>query len=293
MKLLQAGGIRFLLNPYFLILLAAASYTGHLLPTLLVFSFVMLHELGHVLMAQSFGLRVQEVELLPFGGVARIDGLLEADPFVEILVALAGPVTSLLLAGLAYYLLLIDALPRMWLELSLRSNLAIGLFNLLPAMPLDGGRWWRARLTRVMGYREATLQAARLGKALAIILGLIGGYDFLYYRRYPGLLVIAFFLFQSAGREQGMAIYALMRSLARKKQELMEKNVIGAQPLVARGSVPLKELIKHLSPQKYSVITVVDEGGRILGTITETEVLEGLFEAGIDAPLEGLLRPRC
>ena len=125
MKLLQAGGIRFLLNPYFLILLAAASYTGHLLPTLLVFSFVMLHELGHVLMAQSFGLRVQEVELLPFGGVARIDGLLEADPFVEILVALAGPVTSLLLAGLAYYLLLIDALPRMWLELSLRSNLPL------------------------------------------------------------------------------------------------------------------------------------------------------------------------
>ena len=53
--------------------------------------------------------------------------------------ALAGPVTSLLLAGLAYYLLLIDALPGMWLELSLRSNLAIGLFNLLPAMPLDGG----------------------------------------------------------------------------------------------------------------------------------------------------------
>ena len=55
----------------------------------------------------------------------------------------------------------------------------------------------------------------------------------------------------------------------------------------------MKELIKHLSPQKYSVITVVDEGGRILGTITETEVLEGLLEAGIDAPLEGLLRPRC
>ena len=81
-----------------------------------------------------------------------------------------------------------------------------------------------------------------------------------------------------------MAIYALMRSLARKKQELMEKNVIGAQPLVARGSVPLKELIKHLSPQKYSVITVVDEGGRILGTITETEVLEGFWKRELTPP---------
>lgn len=293
MKLLKAGGIRFLLNPYFLILLAVLSFAGLLFPTLFIFSLVFLHELGHVLMAQSFGLRVQEVELLPFGGVARIDGLLEADPFVEICVALAGPLTSLFLAGLSYYLLLIDALPRMWLELSVRSNLAIGLFNLLPAMPLDGGRCWRARLTKVMGYREATIRAARLGKALGIILGLVGVYDFLYQRRYPSLLVIAFFLYYSAQREQGMAIYVLMRSLARKKQELMEKKVIGAQPLVAKGTIPLKELIKHLSPQKYSVITVVNGAGRIMGSITETEVLDGLLEMSVDTPLEGLIRPRC
>ncbi|MGI6558795.1 MAG: M50 family metallopeptidase [Limnochordia bacterium] len=293
MKFLQAGGIRFLLNPYFLILLAVLSFVGLLVPTLFIFFLVLLHELGHVIMAQSFGLRVQEVELLPFGGVARIDGLLEADPFVEICVALAGPLTSLFLAGLSYYLLLIEALPSAWLELSLRSNLAIGLVNLLPAMPLDGGRCWRARLTRVMGYREATIRAARLGKGLAIILGCIGTYEFLCHRRYPGLLVMAFFLFYSAGREQGMAIYVLMRSLARKKQELMEKKVIGAQPLVARGTIPLKELIKHLSPQKYSVITVVDEAGRILGSITETEVLDGLLQVGVETPLEGLLRHRC
>jgi CBS-domain-containing membrane protein len=55
----------------------------------------------------------------------------------------------------------------------------------------------------------------------------------------------------------------------------------------------LKELIKHLSPQKYSVITVVDEAGRILGSITETEVLDGLLQVGVETPLEGLLRHRC
>ena len=191
-------------------------------------------------MAQSFGLRVQEVELLPFGGVARIDGLLEADPFVEICVALAGPLTSLFLAGLSYYLLLIEALPSAWLELSLRSNLAIGLVNLLPAMPLDGGAVLAGAADQGHGLPgEATIRAARLGKGLAIILGCIGTYEFLCHRRYPGLLVMAFFLFYSAGREQGMAIYVLMRSLARKKQELMEKKVIGPT-LVAKGHHPFE-----------------------------------------------------
>ena len=94
MKLGTIYGIRLIINDYFLLLLLGYALLGVLGQVLIIFGLVLYHETAHVLAARRYGIKVREVELLPFGGVARLEQMLEAKPSVEIRVALAGPLSN-------------------------------------------------------------------------------------------------------------------------------------------------------------------------------------------------------
>ena len=182
-------GIVFKVNPFFLLLMALAFGLGQLLPALVLFVIVLFHELAHALAASAYGLRVAEVELLPFGGAARIDHVLEFDPKIEIGVALAGPLSNLLFAAVLWlWQTAYSPLDHNWFLFLTRANLSMAALNLLPGLPLDGGRVLRSVLIYSRGLRRATETAAGLGKALAvglIALGLIGSLVF----NYPSALM--------------------------------------------------------------------------------------------------------
>lgn len=139
---------------------------------LAVFASVVAHELGHALTARSFGLATRQILLLPIGGVAQIEGA-HMPPREETLVALAGPAVSFLLAGLFFALATLtgDLAPDNILGLLAWANAGLGLFNLLPAFPMDGGRVFRALLSARMGPLRATEIAAAVGKVAAFGLG--------------------------------------------------------------------------------------------------------------------------
>jgi len=151
--------------------------------TLLLFAGVALHELGHGLVAKRFGLPVREILLLPFGGVAMMDGT-PRRAWHELVIALAGPAVNVLLAALlaipAGFALL--ALPdrdgagvdcmltpsvaslAVWLFV---ANIILATFNMIPALPMDGGRVLRAILAGVLGQSKATRIASIVGQVLA------------------------------------------------------------------------------------------------------------------------------
>src|SRR4051812_14993318 len=131
---------------------------------LVVFVFVLLHELGHSFMARRFVVRVSRILLLPIGGMAEFDSI-PRQPKSEILIALAGPAVNFVLIGI---FLLFVPFPN-WNELLeapltlttaaqliLLLNTFMGLFNLLPVFPMDGGRVFRAMLARRLSYSRAT-----------------------------------------------------------------------------------------------------------------------------------------
>ncbi len=110
-----------------------------------VFGFVLLHELGHALTARRFGIETENITLYPIGGVARLQRLPRA-PGAELLITLAGPAVNFVLAALFAILGWLDAaggtvsaLGHFFQEMML-VNLVLGLFNLIPAFPMDGGR---------------------------------------------------------------------------------------------------------------------------------------------------------
>ena len=228
MKLFRLGGINFRFHWFFLLLLFICAFYGYLLETLILFGLVLLHELVHLKVAKAQGLEVGDVELLPFGGVARIEDVLELDPQVESTVSIAGPLFNFFLVAAA--LIIYHKVPS-WREnetflFFIRSNLTLALFNLLPALPLDGGRILRARLCTVFGFQQATEIAIKISKFFAFLLLLLALYFYYLDKLNITLFATAIFLYFAAEKEKTVAMYAFIRALGRKKKILYEQGVM-------------------------------------------------------------------
>jgi Zn-dependent protease len=212
-------GIRIRIHPTFIWLLVFAllitgGRTELLIWPLIIFAFVILHELGHSLVARSCGVHVHDIVLLPIGGVARFSHMPE-DPRTETRIALAGPLVNFGIAG-AVWLLHLAGLELVrkgsytFLGMLLVVNLGLGIFNMLPAFPMDGGRLLRAWLARSRDYVQATRMAASVGRWLAGGFALYSLFTLLDPERGWNLwlLIIAAFIYVS-GKQEEMAV--LMR----------------------------------------------------------------------------------
>jgi stage IV sporulation protein FB len=141
----------------------------------LVFGSVLLHELGHALVARRYGVHVSGIELSFFGGAAKMVQMPRSADH-EIAIAAAGPAVSLMLAGVGLGLgSLLHASPVGWLLGAIGwINLVLAGFNLIPALPMDGGRILRAVLTRRMDFVRATDAAVDVARVVAIGFGVVG-----------------------------------------------------------------------------------------------------------------------
>ncbi len=181
-KLGRIAGIDVFVHPTFLLVLFLPGVLADgLLSVLLllsVFGCVLLHEFGHALMARRFGIETVDITLYPIGGVARLQRLPLAAG-AELLIALAGPAVNfvivgalILLGSLGFDRALAGTELGFFMAELMVVNLVLGLFNLIPAFPMDGGRVLRALLSGVMDRPRATSIAAGIGRVLAVLFGL-------------------------------------------------------------------------------------------------------------------------
>lgn len=164
-----------------------------------VFACVALHELGHALSARGRGYPVQQIVLTPIGGVAML-ARAPRRANDELVIALAGPLVSLLIAVICWAaasLLAPVASPLLVFTVDFIGsiNMALVVFNMLPCFPMDGGRVYRAWLSKRVGRLEATRRAVRLGKVFALLFVALG----LAYNLF--LVVIAFVVWRAAAAE--------------------------------------------------------------------------------------------
>jgi Zn-dependent protease len=185
-KIGRVADIDLYVHPTFLLVLlfpgVIAGGALSILLVLAVFGCVLLHELGHALAAQQFGIRTRDITLYPIGGVARLERMPRAAG-AELVIALAGPAVNLAIAAglLALGFLSGGALLEggnlgVLLSELLAINVVLALFNLLPAFPMDGGRVLRALLSGWMGRAKATSVAAQIGRVIAVLIGTVGSW---------------------------------------------------------------------------------------------------------------------
>jgi Zn-dependent protease len=250
-----------------------AAYALGLLSALGLFVGILLHELGHAIVARRHGIQVQEIDLWLLGGVSRLEGEAKA-PDDELRFAAAGPaVTAAIVAVLAVIWVAVSDLLPLWaralLESALVINIAILALNLLPAFPLDGGRIARALMWRHHGDRDrATAAAARLGRGFGwglVVLGILavfaGAIDGLWFTLLGAFVIVA------AGAEAQASM--ISHTLAEHTVgELMSRPAVSLP-----GTLTVAEAIElGFSRYLFTAFPVIDAEGRAIGVVTQADV---------------------
>ncbi len=163
-------GIRVRIHLLFWAVVGLSVAAGYFIETLTLFLIVFVHELGHVAVAREVGWRVTEIQLLPFGGVAKVEDEAACDPLDEMVVALAGPFMNVAMIFVSLLFWRFGVWTTEWTRFFVDSNLMIAGFNLLPIWPLDGGRIVQALLCFRLPYRQAALASLGASSLLAALL---------------------------------------------------------------------------------------------------------------------------
>ncbi|MCR4426562.1 MAG: M50 family metallopeptidase [Firmicutes bacterium] len=278
-------GVGLTVNPLLLLVVAAYAYAGAFIDWATVFACLILHELAHAAVASGFGLRVLEIEFTPIGGVARLDGPIELEPEVEAAVAMAGPMNSLVLAGIAYMLLRSGIGRGERAEFFIAINLALAVFNLLPALPLDGGRILRALLAERLGVAQATARVVRLSIALGWLVAAGGVAGAVAGLLNPVVPAVGIFIVLGARREGRAAGFSPLRSAVRKRAAFEEAGTMRARVIAVHEGVPIRRVLDMLSGSDLLIISVLAPGRGEIGRINEMELVERALELGVDVPL--------
>jgi Zn-dependent protease len=240
-----------------------------------LFTSVLIHELGHALAARAYGVKTLRITLWFLGGVAQLDDL-PRKRGAEAVVAIVGPITSallsLVLAGLLRAEAVAGGLAFVVSYLAI-TNAGLALFNLLPALPLDGGRVLRSLLALPLGDARATAAASAVGRAVAIALGI---YGFLTFQVF--LLAIAFFI-DAAGRAEVGAARARRAFEGRRVRDAMTADPIAVDLAWTAGQLRRLRDFRHHTAYP---VTAVD--GSPLGLVRADD-LDGVADATSAADL--------
>ena len=283
--------------------MAAGAFYG-VVVILLLFVCVVLHEFGHAIVAKYFGVNVPHITLLPIGGVAQLERM-PRKPMQEFLIAIAGPAVNFALAavllpaallvvsmsiGTGSMWALVSALMRTAQSMSVGgllltlagTNLLLGIFNLLPAFPMDGGRILRALLALRLRYVPATRIAVLIGRGMAILFaiwGISGGGIF--------LLLVAFFVYVG-GRGELEAVqsrYVL--------KDFSARQAVNKDARVLYTSEPISRAVDYIMTTYQGDFPVHDLGNNLVGVLTRPRLVATLRGQGQDGRIVDVMIPRA
>ncbi|GJQ50370.1 MAG: site-2 protease family protein [Candidatus Kuenenia stuttgartiensis] len=238
------------------------------LAALLLFASVAFHELAHCIVAKRYKISIESITLFIFGGVSRMKSE-PPHPRAEFNIAIAGPLSSFFLYALFYFISMgvSGSMKTLFIYLA-QINLIIGIFNLIPGFPLDGGRVLRAILwSKNKNFFSATQKAAGVGRKIALFFVFFGLFSL--FTGVPGglwLMLIGWFLFTAAQASyQQSALQEYLFGV--KVKDLMVRDLINVSPSLSLEEVVNNYFLKY----GYGGFPVVEDG-KYLGIITLKEI---------------------
>ncbi|MCX6776575.1 MAG: site-2 protease family protein [Candidatus Micrarchaeota archaeon] len=245
-----------------LLLILASGGIDEVITISILFVFVILHELSHSYVAIKNGVDVKKITLFPIGGMAMIDEA-SIPPDVEFKISIAGPLFNFIVVFLALFLQLLinDTTLSGIFSITIQANLVLGLFNLLPAIPLDGGRVWRSIREKKVGHLRATVDAVKLSKFIVIILitmSLLLAVEFDAFGLLLWNALIAAIIWIGSESELNVAI------LLAAGRNLFVRDVTNFSPLLVGAKLKLKDCFSLMYSINSPAVVVSSKPPRVL-----------------------------
>ncbi len=250
------------------------------------FIIIIIHEVIHLITARILGYSGFSIDILPIGTTLKLKDLEEASPKEDIIISLSGPLGNFLIALISYFL------GRYFLNSSFiefgNYNLVIGIFNLVPAFPLDGGRILRDILNIKLIFKKANKIALNISIVIGYIFGAIFLIGLCMNRVVLDFAFFSIFILIISYREKRRIAYIIMGYIIKKKEKLIGRGYLENKSISVYYKINILQLIELIDKNKYNVFTVLDDEMNMIGVLYEEDILNGIKELG-NITLEELL----
>ncbi|HIV02573.1 MAG TPA: site-2 protease family protein [Candidatus Aphodoplasma excrementigallinarum] len=268
------------INLFSIPLLIVAVLTGSAGSMAIAYLVVTLHELAHFCAARYFRVGVSGFVIMPFGVCLRLKENHIKDPVQESVICAAGPACNLLLIVAAILLRPYLPCPPDGYAFFLYSNFSILLINIVPIIPLDGGRILRALLTHRYGFIKAVRITEVVSQINIALVGLLGIYIlYLTHFNVSMMMLCAFLLFNMSAEKKNSELI-VMQQIIYSKEKLTKRQIMPVKELAVMEQTDARRLLKNFSYNSYYLLSVLDKNLTILGTLSETQVIEAVIRAG-------------
>ncbi len=263
------------INPFFWLVIIGALVTGQFLEIITLFGIVVIHELGHIFAAKSYGWNISEIQLLPFGGVAKVDQINDS-LWEELIVAVAGPLQNGIMIFITMGFQRIHIWSPEWTTFFIEANMMIALFNLIPIVPLDGSRILKVFLFIFLPFRKAIMITLFISFVLALFFFIwASGFLFIQKININGI-VLTFFFVYSNWMDVKQVPFLFWQFLLKKVDDKPKRNIPAVLIIISQDTTVIQAL-RLLRKERYHLFYILSNHGELLKVIPEEKVLRTIF----------------
>ena len=246
------------------------------------FGVVLIHEIAHLISALILNVDVKSIEILPFGMTIRLDSFVVRQPKKEILIALSGPFSNVVMLVLSE-IFIIKHGANLNLLIFIVVNWSVLFLNLFPIPPLDGGRVMRALVIKHAGIMASAKIVKKISCVFLAIIWSIGVFLVIYTKGNPSLCIIGAFLIFSIFEEKKFSDLLIAQEIIYEKEKFKKLNMIPTRTISVRENTPAMKIIKKLNYSNFFVIYIVNENMKITKLATERDFLRTVKKYGYRA----------
>lgn len=241
---------------------------------------ILIHELAHCYACIYYGIEISEINLFIFGGVAKFHGHIEENPKQEVIIALVGPLSNFILIVITFFIgTKFNIQNNSIINFFLTINITICLFNLIPILPLDGGRVVRGFMGHYLGVKRATYIVIKFGYCMCVLSFGIGIYLALVYDiGYIFLSLLSVYIFLANKDEKERAGFIFIKDLVLKNKTLFSEGIMEAKYITAMEFIDIKKIFDEFTLEQYYIIVVTDTRGKVIGNLSESEIIDAIIK---------------
>lgn len=243
---------------------------------LILFLVVSLHELAHIITARLYKIKLDKILFTPIGLIARLNYTSYKNDFKEMLICAAGPISNIIMALLGYILNSYFWDNSKIVSFFILSNISILILNILPVLPLDGGKIFRVVLLSSFGYKRTIKIFFFLSHIISIILIVLGVYQLMNCWYNLSLLFVGIFIYLCMYKEKDEFQFILMRDLIHKREKIVCDGFCQIENIICFGDSKVMDVIKNFYSNRYHIVKVIDENMKVIGEINETDMMNCL-----------------